>query len=89
MRIKRLKVAQRIQARLHIAEAKMMHIVDENHINMPVRTGRYNIRQKDGSIRKVTLFDSVAFVDTIKKIGGKYINMGREVISEIKAKNIK
>ncbi len=75
MSIQRLNKADRVYAGLRRAEAKMMHVVDESQIDMPVRPVRYNLRQADGSIKKFTLFDSSVIVDTVKKVAGKYIKL--------------
>ena len=81
MPILRLSAADRMNAGLHRAEAKTMHVVQEAQINMPIKAQRYNIREADGSIKKYTLFDTMMYIDTIKKISGKYVNICRQIIN--------
>lgn len=89
MPIERLTATDRFQAGLRRAEAKMMHVVSDSQINMPMRAERYNVRLSDGTIKKITLFDSVAFVDLLKKIGGRYQRIDRHIEHGSKVKNIK
>ena len=81
MKILRLTHSDRVQAHLHRAEAKMMHVVQETQVNLPVRPHRYNVREADGSLKKYTLFDTMMYIDTLKKIGGKYVNICRHIIN--------
>ena len=52
--------------------ARKMHVVDVEQINMPDRIVRYNLRQNDGTIKKVTMFDSFIKEDILAKNNNSY-----------------
>lgn len=85
MFIKRLCLSDRNLARLRKAEAKMMHIVEDAQINLPVKPSRYNLKETDGSIKKITLFDTHMVIDTLRKIAGKYKKIGTQIFNSSKS----
>ena len=70
--IERLSVTMRNRNRLNKSDARMLHITDAENINMADKIKRYNVRQKDGSILKITLFDNFIKEEVLKKINGSY-----------------
>lgn len=81
MFIERLTLAQRNRAGLRKAEARMLHVVEDTQINLPVKPSRYNIKETDGTIKKITLFDTKLIVDIFKKIAGKYKKIETQIIN--------
>lgn len=68
----RLTLALRRKCGLNRLDSRMMHVVREEAINAPERLGRYNIRQFDGSIRKVTLYENYMREQILKNNGNGY-----------------
>ena len=84
VQIERLTLAMRNMVGLNKRDARFLHIAPADHINTPVKAGRYNVRQKDGSIQKYTLFDNEIVIDVIKKISNKYEKVSRNVVNVFK-----
>lgn len=70
--IERLSIAMRHRNSINRADARMLHITDAENINMTDKVKRYNVRQEDGSILKMTLFDSFIKEEIFKKINNSY-----------------
>ncbi len=78
----RLNSTSRMQAGLHRAEAKMMHIAPDTQINIPMPVKRYNYRTPNGEIHKITLFDSDLIEKVIKKVGNQYKPILAKIVGE-------
>ena len=70
--IERLSIAMRNKNSINRADARMLHIADSESINMTDKVKRYYVRQEDGSILKMTLFDSFIKEEIFKKINNSY-----------------
>lgn len=82
MSVQRLDGFLRRQVGIDYAAARNMHVASDAAINIPVRPSRYNYREENGNIKKITLFDSSAMVETFKKIKGKYKKISIELFGE-------
>jgi len=82
MIIQRLNGFLRRQAGIDYAAARNMHVTSDSVIDLPVRPSRYNYKDENGNIKKITLFDSAGMVETFKKIKGKYKKIAIELFGE-------
>lgn len=70
--LEKLPLDFRFQNGIDRSYARKMHVVDVEQINMPDRIVRYNLRQNDGTIKKVTMFDSFIKEDILAKNNNSY-----------------
>lgn len=70
--IERMSVRMRNEQGLNRCDARMLHIVDAEQVNMPERLVRYNLRQKDGTIKKITMFENFIREEILKNMGNGY-----------------
>ena len=70
--IERLSLALRRKCGLNRLDSRMMHVVEEQAINAPERIVRYNVRQADGSIKKVTMYENYLTEKILRKDGDSY-----------------
>lgn len=83
MKIWRLNKNMRYALNLNKEDAENLHIVFDRQINLPQPFTRYNLRTKDGIIRKYTLGDNFITVTYLKKIGSKYVKYFKNIMKNL------
>lgn len=78
--IERLSVKMRNMAGLNSADASRLHVTPEGQINSPNQLVRYNIRQQDGTIRKLTIFDTFIKEEILAKKDNSYQRISKKRI---------
>ena len=69
---------------LNKEDAENLHIVFfDRQINLPQPVTRYNLRTKDGIIRKYALGDNFITDTYLKKIGSKYVKYFKNIMKNL------
>ena len=72
MKIRRLSARLRHSAGLNRDAARGMHVVNERSINGRVPNQEYSIPQKNGHIRRITLYEQFLKEEILEKVADGY-----------------